>query len=1188
MRSTFARVIGFAAGALLLVASSIAQPAEARRPAPSFESTFFEHSLLDTSRAQARQALRADPRNLDALFVEMETAALEADTPAELDAAIRILSIPTAERDARSAIAAARINDLAANSQEFSRILPRLLAIVGRRHPQDEMLRNALLKAGMDGLKGVNVTAEAKAAGLLTDWRAAGPFGEYANLDFNRAWAPQRDLLMGSASDGQRIELFHFDDGMFRLPDYFGTGGVFYAMSQVDVPGGAFDLRVESAGTLEVFVDGKSIVRHDSRFRVTATVAHAAIHLERGTHTVLVKFLNSAQPFRVAMVRGTAVAPDEVISSGPEAKYVAASQKFWDGDYAGAVSAFENLRAEHESAPIDWMLYRAWTLAERGSPEAGSLLNSVLRLTPEALAADYELAKRDNDAGRTDDALDHLSLVLGRRAYFAPAEDLMGQIAVRMHLPVRASRAIEILLNIHPSCDVLRRAQHFFAGQARYDRARQIDEALSDCAIDSIAYASSLSESGQHQQAAAAAQQVIERNPLDRDARVTMARELALAGDTAGARKAIRDLAAIAPNSDRFRRMADDPNLDPLALLDDPTAAVPVVDSQPFFAPYRRDGIQVVKDAADRHFSGGPALLLLDDQVSREWQDGSVALYVHRITRALDRGGVELYGEVSVPAGAEVLELRTIRADGTVLEPELTPDKATISMPGLLPGDAVEEEYVFHYAAYDSNFGSVFTHTFGSFHAPILASRFVALTPAGESEWVQASATAPSMSESRAGDVRVRTWEMKNVPQAVEEIASASGDILPTVRVTPILERGWEDVRDDARDAAVNAERIGPRVSAAVHGLKAGSDEEVARQIYRMATTTIRSTSMEFNSDTPTAEQTLLRHAGSRTAVMLAMANAAGLQADLVLAREAGVVSAGYDPAYDVYTRPLVRFHLRDELGTNDVVVDAEADNLPFGMLPPAVDRKDALLVTLPYENRDAKVEPAILHLPSRSERDESVARADVTIGPNGDLSADITILVGAWRSVDMRETLADDGPDRGRFYRNLARRIFPNAEEVTGEVRNEDDPDRSLEISIHCTASQAVDLSHGAADLEQLAPDLGLSSIYPPVVGRKFPLFVSLPLFESTTFRIHLPDGVTVSRRPADFHAQGEFGSYSVTFSEPRAGVLEIKRTFDVPVQVVEPGKLTQFAKFETDVDRAERQRIGLTIERTMARAGQ
>ncbi|MGH9643843.1 MAG: hypothetical protein ACRD3Q_15655, partial [Terriglobales bacterium] len=154
--------------------------------------------------------------------------------------------------------------------------------------------------------------------------------------------------------------------------------------------------------------------------------------------------------------------------------------------------------------------------------------------------------------------------------------------------------------------------------------------------------------------------------------------------------------------------------------------------------------------------------------------------------------------------------------------------------------------------------------------------------------------------------------------------------------------------------------------------------------------------------------------------------------------------------------------------------------------------------------------------------------------------------------------------------------------------VRNEDDPDRALEINIHCTAPQAIDLSHGTADLEQLVPDLGLDELYPSVTGRKFPLFVSSPLFETTTFRIHLPDGVQIVRRPEDFRAQSEFGAYSVTFREPSAGVLEIKRSFDVPVQVIDPGKLTAFANFESQVERAEQQRVGLAIDRTLARAGQ
>jgi hypothetical protein len=203
-------------------------------------------------------------------------------------------------------------------------------------------------------------------------------------------------------------------------------------------------------------------------------------------------------------------------------------------------------------------------------------------------------------------------------------------------------------------------------------------------------------------------------------------------------------------------------------------------------------------------------------------------------------------------------------------------------------------------------------------------------------------------------------------------------------------------------------------------------------------------------------------------------------------------------------------------------------------------------------------------------------------------VTADISIQVGAWRGVQMRESLAEAGTQRAEFFEHLARRIFPAAENVTGEIRNELDPERSLEIMIHCTSPQQIDLAGGTADLEQLVPGLGLKSLYPGVTGRRFPLYVSAPLFETTTFRIHLPDGVNIARPANDVRTQTEFGSYSVIFRQPEPRLLEITRSFDVPVQVVAPDKLVEFAKFEGQIDSAERQKVGLEVDRSLARAGQ
>ena len=138
----------------------------------------------------------------------------------------------------------------------------------------------------------------------------------------------------------------------------------------------------------------------------------------------------------------------------------------------------------------------------------------------------------------------------------------------------------------------------------------------------------------------------------------------------------------------------------------------------------------MVRKSAQRSFSGGEAVILLSDKVVRIRRDGPVSVYVHRITRPLNKEGISRYGEVTLPRGADLLELRTIKANGEIIEPELAQQKPTISMPALEPGDAIEEEYVLHYAELDQMPESAGAHTFGSFAAPILHARMVLLSPA--------------------------------------------------------------------------------------------------------------------------------------------------------------------------------------------------------------------------------------------------------------------------------------------------------------------------------------------------------------------------------------------------------------------------------------------------------------------------
>ena len=94
----------------------------------------------------------------------------------------------------------------------------------------------------------------------------------------------------------------------------------------------------------------------------------------------------------------------------------------------------------------------------------------------------------------------------------------------------------------------------------------------------------------------------------------------------------------------------------------------------------------------------GSSVLVVDAAATRAFADGSMVDRVHTVEKVLDQSAVARVAEVQVPQGAQVLALRTLKADGTVLEPESL-DKDTVSLPGVGVGDAVDFEYLLAHPA---------------------------------------------------------------------------------------------------------------------------------------------------------------------------------------------------------------------------------------------------------------------------------------------------------------------------------------------------------------------------------------------------------------------------------------------------------------------------------------------------------
>jgi hypothetical protein len=948
---------------------------------------------------------------------------------------------------------------------------------------------------------------------------------------------------------------------MITMPEYFPSSGAFYAADDIELAAATRSrIDVLSSGSCEVFIDGKSALLHDSRYAAGSSRDSGSLPLTAGHHRIMVKFTPDATPLSVAVHPEFSLPMRNPSSlAQPVQEYAQALISYFRGDLTGMENVLHSslLRNAGYAQYLRALLYSA---AEDHSSRADAAWKAVATAQPSALLARLRLAESATERGQQEIAQSDVMALLAERPQSEAALHLAFSLSRRNQ--VEAPALLDRLLELHPSCVRLAEGVKFFSSAAEQDKARRLEQRLASCAPESMQYARLVAESGRHSAAAAYLQQIVMRNPLHRIARRFLIEELLLDNQLSAARLQAKQLKDIAVNARGYAHLADDPEV---AQDSRSQRAEGFANGREFYVPYRRDGMELVRRSAQRSFSGGAAVILLSDKVIMLRHEGPFSVYVHRITRPINKEGISRYGEVTLPHGADLLELRTIKANGETIEPELAQQKPTVSMPALETGDAIEEEYVMHYPELDQTPGNAAVHTFGSFAAPILHSRLVVLSAPDASIRLREQAGPPQPLVGENNGLVVRIWERDNIAQTIAESFLPAVNLLPTVTVGPV-----EKTSDRLRDQLIDASRIGlhaTETAAELHLPQNASDAEKAKQLYRFVTSKIDSTGPDW-AGSP-AEDTLANGQGSRTMALLALSRAIGLKSGLLLARKIDQ-GCGKERNASCYTEPLVRFWLSSG---EPVDVDAESDDLPFGEIPPSLDTRDARFICLlPQDDK----RPETVALSSRPTTERSIAEADLRFHEM-DLQANIEIQLGSARAQEIRSMLRNSGErERQAFFEQLAMRIFPGATGVTGAVAHENDPELPLKLSLYCTAPQFINRQGGTAELNQLAPALGLATLYARTPARKFPLYIESLLFESTVFHLHLPDGMDVKTLPADFTDRTEFGEYALRFVRlPRQ--IDIHRDFRIPVQVVAPEKYPAFLTFALRIDEAERQRISL-----------
>jgi tetratricopeptide (TPR) repeat protein len=1153
---------------------------------------FVTDFALPSAGQEAEARLQHNSNDTTALFVRMETAELEERPELALDSALRLCALPV--EGALHEVASNRVLQHAGNNRAFNSVIRRVRAAAALGNACTFNLRLALVAAAMDGQPKVDLDLTTRSAGLLTRWRIAGPFGQYSNVDFDRRWPPEADLLLRQqyvdeaspasaegttrkkppaiADDSTNVttERFWFRDGMLSLPDYFSSTGVFYAAGEVELPAAqTYRVEVLSSGTYAVLIDGREALFHDSRSAAGASRDSSSVRLHAGRHRILLKFTADAAPLSVALHPRFQAEASSRGTPSPLENYAQALAAYFRGDF---VTMNRQLHADRDGSAgtaqyLQALLYSA---VEDRSPRADAGWKAVGSSQPSTFLARLKSAESAIARGQADEARVEVMNILAER----PQSETALQLAFNLSRnQTNAPELLARLLDLHPSCTHLAEGVRFYSSAAEQDKAAQLEQQLASCAPESLQYARILAEAGRNSAAAAYLQQLIGRNPLHRAARRLLVEQLVLSNQQSAAQLQARQLHDLAPNARSYARLAEDPGS---AQDSKSQRASGFRQSQEFYVPYRRDGLELVQRSAQRSFSGGAAVVLLSDKVVHLQRDRTVSVYVHRITRPLNKDGISRYGEIQLPRGADLLELRTIKSSGQVIEPELAQQKASVSMPALETGDAIEEEYVLHYPELQQSPESATAMTFGSFEAPVLYSRLVLLSPPDAKLTIREQAGAPQPLVGGNDGLVIRVWERDNVPQTVAEPSLPSISLLPTVAVSAAAE-----TLDHLRDALIDATRAGLHVSETSLELQlspAASETERARRLYRFVTTRIDSTGSDWAANP--AEDTLQNGQGSRTSALLALSRTAGLKTSLLLARKIGQ-TCGRQTDFSCYAEPLVRFWFSSG-ETADV--DAESGDLPFGSILPSLEMREALLVPLAL---DEVKKSEIVTLAVKIGNEKSLAEGELSFLQN-DLVADLQIRLGAARSQEVRGLLRNAGErERQVFFEQLAMRIFPEAAAVNGSTRHESDPEQPLELSLHCTVPQFISRQNGPIDIDQLVPSLGLRAQYAKTTARRFPLYIESLFFESTTFHLHLPDGIRMHSVPADFAGRSEFGEYAVRFAHS-ARQIDIHREFHIPVQVIAPEKYAAFTRFAREIDEVERQRISLELGKDGQAAGQ
>ncbi len=576
-----------------------------------------------------------------------------------------------------------------------------------------------------------------------------------------------------------------------------------------------------------------------------------------------------------------------------------------------------------------------------------------------------------------------------------------------------------------------------------------------------------------------------------------------------------------------------------------------------------RDAAALAKARAEVP-EGSSAVRLLDYGAAQLFADGGGVERVHTVARVLDKKGVVKFGEAQIPSDAQVLHLRTLKADGRVLEPESIPEKEGISLPGLEPGDAVEIDYLRGIAPRGPELPGFAPSAFyfRDDETPLAESTYEVFAPA-PFEVDAHNLTLPPGAITREGEGQRFRFTVRNAaPLQPQPHSPGEAEIMPWVQVG--AGAGQKQLVLSMADWALLRTRQGNASQELARQAAGKSPDETARKIHAAVSQAVRgrSTGTEFASS---AAHVLAQGRGNRVLVMKAALAAAGIVSHLVLVRTFGSDPAPYRfPRGELFAYAVLRL----DLPAGPAWLDPAYRLAPFGQLPAFARGQDAWVVPEPGE------EPLEIRTPAAlpEQKEGRVVTLDLTLdaagvatgkGRDEHFGFEAASLKDALERMDREHRKQAVEAMLGRGLRGIS------LETLSADHETDQGGSATLQYGLH------LDLAR--RDGEQL---LVPSSLLPSRMVRRWggaaertvALLVDGQEQNTSHSSIVLPAGKHLRKPLKDGAVATPFGAYRWSARE-EDGKLVIDESLDVPQQRVRPGQYAAFMEFARAVDDAQSQ---------------